>query len=430
VRTDQPVQSSNRPSRRPTHEYVVVGGGIHGTCLANYLRAEGGYATDELRVVEPRARLLDSFETKARNCGMRTLRSGFLQHVDTEPFSLRSFAAARDREEELVATSTLQRRPTLDLFLDHARAVVDRRGLDALHHRARVTGLSRRGDRLRVATDDATLDARRVVLAVGLGARPTVPGWAESLADTPWLAHVWDGDFDPTAAGFDGPTYVVGGGITAAQVACHLAPTADVTLLSRHELSVALTEASPEWLDWRHVEREIHSLPPGSSARHERIRAARNDGTVPPYALSRLDAARECADLTLRLGEIVRAHATDEGLFLRFADGTTATGARVVLATGLDPVVEHPLVERVAAALGLARDGRGYPVLDDRTLAWRHTDGTASRVTVSGALAAPTVGPFAQNIAGAHRAAERLLAADEHTGVERRDAHTRAAPSP
>jgi hypothetical protein len=93
-------------------------------------------------------------------------------------------------------------------------------------------------------------------------------------------------------------------------------------------------------------------------------------------------------------------------------------------------VVEHPLVERVAAALGLARDGRGYPVLDDRTLAWRHTDGTASRVTVSGALAAPTVGPFAQNIAGAHRAAERLLAADEHTGVERRDAHTRAAPSP
>lgn len=93
----------------------------------------------------------------------------------------------------------------------------------------------------------------------------------------------------------------------------------------------------------------------------------------------------------------------------RFDDGTTAVNARDLLATGLDPVPEHPFVGSLVESLSLERGADGFPILDDRTLAWQRTDGTDSSVYVSGALAELTVGPFARNITGARRVAERLL---------------------
>lgn len=93
------ASSADRP-----YEYVIVGGGVHGSCVANYLLAEGEFRHEEIRIVDPRERLLASFETKARHCGMRTLRSTFVHHIDTEPFSIESFAEGEHRECELVST--------------------------------------------------------------------------------------------------------------------------------------------------------------------------------------------------------------------------------------------------------------------------------------------------------------------------------------
>ncbi|WP_321169508.1 FAD/NAD(P)-binding protein [Halorubrum sp. DM2] len=409
--TNDALEEHPAPNRQP-YEYVIVGGGIHGTCLANYLLTEGEYTHDEIRILDPREELLASFGKKARQCGIETLRSTFVHHIDTESFSLESFAEGHHRAHELVSTENHPDRPTLDLFLDHARDIIDRRDLDNCHYRSRVIGISRSTSQEAyvVETDAETIEAHRVVLAVGLGATPTLPEWTTSLSEDTPLAHVWDDEFDPTTTSeFEGRTFVVGGGITAGQLACRLAEQTDVTLLSRHELDIELTEADPYWINWRHIGKEIHTLPPGSEARLDRIRAVRNDATIPPYVEQRLSEACDDGALELRRGEITSAHATDEGLSLRFDDGTRATGARVVLATGLEPVPERPVVKRVSESLSLARGAEGFPVLDDRTLAWRRTDGDESAVYVSGALAEPSVGPFARNIVGARRAAERIL---------------------
>jgi len=407
------VSSEHRDTeslRRQPYQYVIVGGGIHGTCLANYLLADGGYSHDEIRIVEPRDELLASFEQKARQCGMETLRLTFVQHIDTEPFSLESFAEGAGREAELVATDDYPSRPTLDLFLDHARSVVDRADIEDCHRQTRAIGIENSGSSLHVETPDTGIEAQRVVLALGLGAGTTHPEWANGLSDDAPVTHVWNDAFDPsTAAAFDGETYVVGGGITAGQLACSLSEQTSVTLLSRHQLEIALSEADPYWLNWRHLERELHALPPGSQARHDRIRAARNDATIPPYVERRLDDARDCGALDVRIGEIDCAHPNENRILLRFADGTTDSNAQVILATGLDPVPEHPLVHSVAESLSLQRGTNGFPVLDDRTLAWQRSDGSTSAVYVSGALAEPSVGPFARNVIGARRVAERLL---------------------
>ncbi|MFO7832830.1 FAD/NAD(P)-binding protein [Halorubrum kocurii] len=396
----------------PPYEYVIVGGGIHGTCLANHLITEGEYTRDEIRILDPREELLASFAKKANQCGMETLRSTFVHHIDTESFSLESFAEGHHRANELVSTKNYPDRPTLGLFLDHARDVIERRELSDCHHRSKVTDVTQSAgtETYLVETDAGAIETHRVVLAVGLGATPTLPEWTRSFPDDAPLAHVWDEAFDPATPGaFEGRTFVVGGGITAGHLACRLAEWTAVTLLSRHELEIELTEADPHWINWRHIGKEIHTLPPGSEARLDRVRAARNDATIPPYVERRLAEARDGGALEHRQGEITSANATDEGLSLRFDGGTKATAARVVLATGLEPVPKQPLVGRVSESLSLARGVEGFPVLNDQTLAWRRTDGTESAVYVSGALAEPSVGPFARNIVGARRAAERIL---------------------
>lgn len=410
-------QADTESAGRQPYEYVIVGGGIHGTCLANYLLADGGYSHDEIRIVEPRDELLDSFERKARQCGMETLRSTFVQHIDTEPFSLESFAEGAGREAELVATDDYPSRPTLDLFLDHSRSVINRADIDDCHRQTRAVDIDENGGSLHVETPERTLETRHVILALGLGAEPARPEWAKRLSDDAPVTHVWHDTFDPsTAATFDGETYVVGGGITAGQLACTLSEQTSVTLLSRHQLETALSGADPYWLNWRHLERELHALPPGSQARHDRIRNARNDATIPPYVERRLDERRDCGALNVRIGEIVCAHASENGLLLRFADGSTDSNAQVILATGLDPVAEHPLVSTVAESLSLQRGTNRFPVLDDQTLAWQRADGSTSSVYVSGALAEPTVGPFARNIIGARRVAEQLLDPPDQAG--------------
>ncbi|SEH12812.1 FAD-NAD(P)-binding [Natronorubrum sediminis] len=402
------------------YECVIVGGGIHGTYCCQQVLEETDLEREDLLIVDPNERLLASFRRKAAACDMDELRSTFVHHVGTEPFGLESFAEGHDREDELRPTPGYPRRPTLSLFLDYADYVIERANLSSLHRRATVDSIRRsnRGDGhlvLETTAEDRAagsglngrIRTRSCVLAIGHGGRYREPEWAEGVDS---ITHVWS-DFDPERSVDE--TVVVGGGITAAQLATCLAPRESVTLCPRHELETAAIEADPRWINWNHIGRHLHRHPPGSRERLETVSEARNDGTIPPTLFERLETAREDESLSVRRGDVRSARAVDcDGrvrLFL--ADGGCLSADRAVLATGFDPVFEHPFVDRVADELALERGHRGMPVLDDETLAWTRTDGQPSSLFVTGALAAGTVGPLAGNIAGARRAADRLAPA-------------------
>ncbi|THE66762.1 thioredoxin reductase [Salinadaptatus halalkaliphilus] len=406
-------------------ECVIVGGGIHGTYLAQRLLEETHLQREDVLIVDPNEQLLASFRRKARACDMEGLRSTFVHHVGTDPFGLESFAEGQDREDELLSTQGYPRRPSLSLFLDYADDVIARTDLSALHRRAAVRSIDRPADETGLVLEttdsssynsvDAPSDAvderihvRTCVFAIGHGGRYHRPAWAQDLEA---IAHVWDGDGAPEET--DGETIVVGGGITAAQLALCLCEGDDVTLLSRGELEEAAIEADPRWINWNHTDSQLHRYPPGSQTRYETVREARNDGTVPPRLAERLESAREADELTIRHGEVRSARTVAGRVRLLLAKGGYCSGDRVVLATGFEPVFEHPFVDRVADSLALERGYRGMPVLDDETLAWRDERGNASPVYVTGALAAGTVGPLAGNIAGARRAADRITGALE-----------------
>jgi len=234
-----------------------------------------------------------------------------------------------------------------------------------------------------------------------------MPEWA-----CPGVEHVWADT--PGATGSSraapiavdggasaGPGIVVGGGSTAAQAALkHGAET----LLTRHALRTAVPEADPPWVNWPHIEQALHGQPPGSHARLETVRAAKETGTMRPGLCEELEAS----DVSVEIGSVESAVPTGDGVALRLADGRVLESASVGCATGFLPARRRPFVERLAGELGLERGHDGVAVLDDRTLEWR---GSVEGIYVSGELAEATVGPFAGNIIGARRAADRILGA-------------------
>ncbi|MFC7057895.1 FAD/NAD(P)-binding protein [Halovenus salina] len=384
-------------------EWLIVGGGIHGTYLARELK-ESGITPDDLMVVDSEGELLASFRQKARACGMETLRSNYVQHIGPSPFGLERFAEANDRGDELVPTQNSQPRPTLDLFIDYAEYIVKRFDLRKLVDKATVTGISGDGP-LRVETTGGSIRAANVVLAVGPNERFHCPTWAE---ETDRVSHVWDKSTAPPQRIRDGErVWVIGGGTTATQFATSVAGQAtSVVLCSRSPLQSALREAEPRWLNWQYITKQLHSLPPGSQARYDRLRKARNEGTIPPYLRRELDRVD---NLEHHHEELTAAVETQDGVLLTGEQGVGYQADRVVLATGFESVYGRPLVDQIASELALERGYRGMPVLEDSTLAWRKRDGECSRVFVTGRLAEGSLGAFAGNIPGARRAAERIL---------------------
>ena len=401
------MTTTHTPPPATEFDCVIVGGGIHGTYCCQRLLEDTALDREAVAILDPNARLLASFRRKARACGMESLRSTFVHHVGTDPFALESFAEAHDREDELRPTIDFPDRPGLELFLDHADHVVDSKGLAALHSRAAVEAITERADGgLRLTTDHGVIDARTCVLAIGHGGRFRLPDWAEGVSG---VDHVWGG-VDPTATDAIEETIIVGGGITAAQLACELSETEQVTMVTRHPLRWAVLEADPPWLNWRHIERELHCHPPGSAARLAIVGEARSDATIPPHLYDTIDRRLDDGQLRVLEGEVAAAASAD-GVELALDGGRRLAADRVVCATGFEPVGSHPFVGRLAADLGLVRGTRGLPVLDDQTLAWRTVDGRALPLYVSGALALGTVGPYAPTLPGARRAADRITEA-------------------
>jgi len=392
---------------------VIVGGGVHGIYCCQRLLEDTPLTQSEIAIVDPHNRLLASFRRKARACGMEALRSTFVQHVGTEPFGLESFAEAHDREDELHATVDYPDRPSLELFLDHTDHVIDAKGLDALHIETTVDRIRKRDQGgFRLTTAEGRIDAHTCVLAIGHGDRYRIPDWAGGVDG---VDHVWNG-FDPDRQVDE--TIIVGGGITAAQLADSLGDQR-VTMVTRHPLRWEVSEADPPWLNWNHIERELHCHPPASNARLETIREARYAATIPPDLYDCLDSRVADGRLRILQGEVDSATNTDDHVRLNLDDGDRLAADRVVLATGFEPAYQHPFVDRVATTMDLARGYGGLPLLDDDTLAWQAADGQSRPLYVSGALAVGVVGPYSPNIPGARRAADRIAPAIE-TAVSHR----------
>jgi thioredoxin reductase len=372
-------------------DWLIIGAGVHGLHVAASLRRRG----DTLRLLDPHPQPLAEWDRRAEALAMTHLRSPLDQDLDVEQLSLHHFAEAQAGLDRGVFAGPC-RAPSIELFRRHVEFVRARLGLDALLERGTATRLALVDGGVRVESERGSVVARRVVLA--LGQPPVcVPGWAESLG--PAASHVFDPDFDRRPP--SGPAIVVGGGLSAAQLALHWAraqPGA-TTLICRRPPPIAELDAASRWSrprwSWRFAGFPL-------AGRVGVLEAELRRGSVPPRVAARLARAQQRGHLRVVFAQVVDARREAGEQLLTLADASRLRCRRLALATGFARGFDRVgLLDQIADDLGLERGPLATPLLDG-ALRWH------PRIHVVGAAARLSLGPLAANIAGARLAAQRL----------------------
>lgn len=363
-------------------DWLIIGGGFHGTALSFALTKRYGVVRDRLRVLDPHPRPLALWQHFTQNVGMRYLRSPDVHHLHHDPWSMRTFAATR-RGEPLAAYIPKFNRPALNLLNAYHTWLIDHYDLEALRLQGRALGLQQLDVGWRVETDKGALQARNVILAMGNSEERRIPAWAAAL---PNVHHIFDPVFVRAALPDWEHVIVVGGGISAAQTANALLtdqPNGHITIWARHEQRISHFDSDPCWITALCLEQFYATDDPGK--RREIIRSARQPGSMPPNVAERLQTQIQAGRVRWMQG-----------------NGLPPPADHIILCTGFTG--GRPGGDWLDAAidtynLPLADDG--YPVVD-AGLRW--DDG----LYVTGPLAELEIGPVARNFIGARLASERI----------------------
>jgi hypothetical protein len=112
-------------------DWLIIGGGVHGTHVALMLLRTAGIPRGQLRILDPHRELLARWRACTRNTGMTTLRSPGVHQLDAEPRALFAFAkssAGRDLPQPRGSYG----RPTLAMFDAHCASIIQRDALAEL----------------------------------------------------------------------------------------------------------------------------------------------------------------------------------------------------------------------------------------------------------------------------------------------------------
>ncbi|MEM6527814.1 MAG: FAD/NAD(P)-binding protein [Chloroflexota bacterium] len=380
-------------------DWLIIGGGMLGTTISNYLVNAYGVPAANVRVLDPHAEPLAQWNRYTGNTGMRYMRSAQIHHVDTEHFSLQNYMNAHPAPGNYIRP---YRRPAYDLFQAHTAHTINACNLADLRLQGTAEFIMTTKGGMKVETSSGVIRARRVVLAIGRTAL-NIPSWAQPLRENGApIHHIFDWHFNLHTLEPEKQTVIVGGGITAGQVALHLTAQqpVSVTMLMRHAITEHDFDSSPCWLGPKCS--GMFRRTPTPTARRQLITQARNRGSMSSDVAKHVREALREQMLTRVQGEIVRAEYADERVKLHLADGNTLTTDRVLLATGFD--MARPggaWLDEVIDWFGLPTADCGYPIVNQK-LCW------GAGIHVSGALAELELGPPAGNIVGGRLAAERL----------------------
>ena len=382
-------------------DWLIIGGGIHGSYLANLLNHLPGADHAQVRILDPQETLLSTWRRNTANCGMAYLRSPATHNIDRPILSLYRFAKTPEGRPHAAFIAPYNR-PSLALFEQHCRHVIAANRLDRLHVRARARRLIDDGRTLVVETDGPTLRTRRVLLAPGMGEQPCWPAWARDLKHAgARIAHVFDPDFSRRRWRQARRTLVVGGGITAVQTALKLSTESRgaVHLLSRHALRESQYDFNPCWIGPKCLRAFYRS---DFDQRRDAIDQARITGSLPVEVLAAFSRALADDRIGFTAGDCFDAEQTGDGVRLNTSAGTLESD-QVILATGFLP--RRPggdLIDRLVADFDLECNPCGYPILGP-DLRW------AQNIYATGPLAELQLGPCARNIVGARNAGRLLL---------------------
>jgi hypothetical protein len=404
-------------------------------------------------VVDSADRWLASWQSNFDRLGIEYLRSPALAHPDLfDPLALLSYAVRQDREDELLESGCgdmkqllplgqsqigLWKLPSTKLFVDFCLELAQ-----DLPHKfvggVTVADINEDPDSFKgytlILSNGQTIRAKTVVLAVGTSGNPIVPKGVQKLPNwRDWTQPLEIQASDDAANSSNLPVMVVGGGLTAVQVALQeleLSLTINpgthinqprVILVSKRPLVEKHFDINVEWFDLRKTNKcmaDFYHNP--MSERKKALRDARRGGSVPPIYMKQVRKAEEDGMLLRLVGDVECAHVD--------SDSSMSPGQKLVcvhhlpdreLGKDVDCMSEYR-VKGMIIACGVAPDCRksgsltsiiqskwptkiesGLPCVT-QDLRWKE----GMDLFVVGAMGALNIGPDAGNLMGIRRAAQ------------------------
>ncbi|MFS0749785.1 FAD-dependent oxidoreductase [Oceanobacillus sp. 1P07AA] len=242
----------------------------------------------------------------------------------------------------------------------------------------------------------------RVILAIGVNNAPHYPSWAQKLKDNERMNHIfeWKEEDFPNR----GNIIVVGGGMTATQLASNLSKQKDVhsvILIKRHPFRIHRFDSDPGWLGPKFLA-SFHKLT-SYRKRREVIQEARYRGSITKDVYLNVKKQINAGKLHVYNGEIVSAKLEDQGIQLITSQDEVLSGDEVLLSTGSESILPgREWLKDAIDHIGLPCAPCGFPIVSD-SLEWKNG------LFVAGALAELEIGPVSRNIAGARKATERIV---------------------
>ncbi len=384
-------------------QMLIVGGGIHGVHMAHRLLQQTALTHHDIRILDPHKELLHEWRQRARNCGMRYLRSPIVHHIDIDPWSLAKFADKEDNRSDANFIPPKDR-PSIELFHRHCKMVIHNNCLELLQIRGRALEILNRVDHLSVLTSEETIHTRFVLLALGMGEQPFWTPWAVRLREQGLMVnHVFDPSFRLKDIQDEGPVAVIGAGISGGHLALHLTEKGfdRVLLASRKDNQVSDFDFEPGWLGPKYLD-QFYSR--SYDLRRSQIMAARTKGSVPRDMKIALDRATQLNQLTYIIDEIIDAKGQSGSIKLIGRHGRYDC-QKIILTTGFsENRPGNGLINQTIKEFGLKTAACGFPVIGP-SLQWHE------RIFVTGPLSELQIGPSARNISGARHSGEIITSA-------------------
>lgn len=384
-------------------DWLIIGGGVHGTYLSNLLATEQQLSHRQLAVLDPHLQPLALWHRNTRNCGMRFLRSPATHNLGVGILSLYRYAKETQRAD--TDFRPLYNRPSLPLFNDHCSRLMREKGLDRLRRQGRAIKIYNKSGFMEVQTDHGSLKSKHVILAIGLSEQLARPHWSIPLMKSGapvW--HLFEERFDRRRLSPKGSVLIVGGGVSAIQAALTLRHQldSDITVITKHPLQIERFDFDPCWIGPKCM--RDFDLIRDMTLRRKIINNARTLGSVPEDSAADFDSAVKAQKINLVVGEPQQVR-YDRRKFKITMDGSTITCDVLLLATGFSPVRPGGrMIDRMINRMDLNVAPCGYPIVDHQ-LRWHR------RIFVSGPLAELEIGPCARNIVGVRNSGRRILAA-------------------
>lgn len=384
--------------------WLIIGGGIQGCTLATYLLRQKKTSIQQLGILDPYEKPLHKWIQNTATIQMPYLRSPSIHHLDVEPFALEKFAK-KERNKFAISFTPPYDRPSLELFNEHSRVVLEETEIPSAWIQGKAVGLVRKKDSWCVSLENGReIESKNVVLAMGLSEHPMWPDWAKVAEQAGGkIDHVFSHQ-PPDFHSLTAPVVVVGGGISAAHTAlrlCRLYP-GQVTLITRHHLRVHQFDSDPAWLGPRNM--NPYRVIKDYSERRKVIQSARYRGSMPVELHLALLKEQKLENLVIHTDQITDVQTEPSTIFFELESRKQVNAGSVILATGFH--AKPPGIEWLEPTLrdyGMHCAECGYPIVSANSLAW------APNLFVIGALAELEIGPVSRNIAGARRGADRIL---------------------